>query len=62
VANIMPQPCYRRETAPGTYQTGGWVGFTASFDALEKRKISCSYQISYYSTAHWGKWETHVQF
>jgi len=38
------------------------VGFRASLDALEKRKISFSCQILNHCTAHWGKWEMHVQF
>jgi len=35
-----------RESAPGTYWIGIWVGRRASMDAVVKRKIPCAFRDS----------------
>jgi hypothetical protein len=61
----MFRPLFHGITVRGTHCVGGWVGFSASLDAVEKKEICCFsrracspslYRLSYPdSTCHVGR-------
>jgi hypothetical protein len=45
LVSIMSRLLYPGDTTPSTYRIGGWVGFRASQEVLEKRKFCCTCRI-----------------